>query len=139
MTNIGPTAYEVDSADLKKERCSTVVSYPAFYSLYVAGLSKTRAEKCISDFISPVVYNCNSLQSQGISSGNYFVSTQWMDVSAANLIPGSTYPVTVSILTRNRLLTATSESFRVTYSTSRKRALRAHKAFTGTFIAASEM
>ena len=124
VTNVGPTDYQVDAADLKKERCSTVVSYPAFYSLYVAGLFKTRAEKCISDFITPVVHTCSS---QGISSGNYFVSTQWMDVSAATLTAGTAYPVTVSILTRNKLLTATSESFKVTYTASRRRALRSRR------------
>ena len=125
VTNIGPVAYRVDPADLKKERCSSVVSNSAFYSLSAAGLMKTRSEKCISDYIAPLIYNCSY---EGISSGNYFVSTQWMDVSAATLTAGTTYPVTVTVLPHNKLLTATSNPIQVTYIGSRRRALRALKA-----------
>lgn len=124
VTNVGPVAYQVNPADLKKERCGEVVSYAAFYSLSVAGIVKSRSEKCISDSIDPVIYTCSS---EGISSGNYFVSTQWMDVSAATLITGTTYPVTVTILPNNKLLTVTSSPFQVTYTSSRRRALRALK------------
>eukprot|EP01036_Dinobryon_divergens_P022887 gene22887-31189_t len=124
VTNVGPVAYQVNPADLKKERCSAVVSYAAFYLLSVAGIVKSRSEKCIRDSIDPVIFTCSS---EGISSGNYFVSTQWMDVSAANLITGTAYPVTVTILPQNKLLTVTSSPFQVTYTSSRRRALRAFK------------
>ena len=125
VTNVGPSNYLVDSTSLKKEHCSDVVSYPSFYSISVGGIVMTSAEKCVSDSIDPVTYTCNN---PGVSHGNYFVSSQWIDLSKGTLTAGAGYDVTVSILTQNKLLTAVSDPFKVTFTTTRKRTLRSQKA-----------
>ena len=64
----------------------------------------------------------------GISSGNFFVSSQWLDVSGAGLVPGHTYSIIVTVVPQNALLTVESYPFSITYTLSRKRNLRDHKA-----------
>ena len=128
VTNVGELNYEVDPSHLRKEHCSDIESYPSFYSISVGGLVKTSSEKCVSDSNIPVSYTCSN---QGISKGNYFVSSQWIDLSQSVLTPGAGYDVTVSILyyPHKFLATAISDPFKVTFTTSRKRTLRSQKAY----------
>ena len=125
VTNLGASNYQVDQTDLKKEPCSDILSYPSFYTISIAGMVLTSSEKCVSDSIDPVTYTCNN---PGISPGNYFVSSQWIDLSKIALTSGAGYDITVSILNQNKLFTTVSDPFKVTFTTSRKRTLRSQKA-----------
>ena len=112
VENIGTGDFVVSpTTDLTTERCNkNVKSYPTFYSIKIANTVKTRSEKCVADTLNPK-YVCSSDTTQGISSQNYLVSHQYVDVSNSGLVPGQQYTVEVTVLPRNKFLSAVSSSF----------------------------
>jgi hypothetical protein len=126
VENIGDGDFVVSPSDLAFERCNkNIKSYPTFYSIKISNTVKTRSEKCVADTLNPS-YLCSSETTQGISSLNYLVSHQYVDVSNSGLVPGQQYTVEVTVLPRNILLSAVSSSFTITYTSgdTRRRNLR---------------
>jgi len=125
VTNVGSLPLLVNPNDLKQETCSNNVNvFPTFYQIDIGNTTKTRSEKCVSDSVAPISFTCNNM---GISPGNYFISTQWVDVSQSDLVAGHQYTVYVSALPRNPMLKAVSEPFTIIYSNTRRRNLRVHR------------
>jgi hypothetical protein len=134
VTNIGTLPLVIDATQLKEERCTATLSYPTFFKIHVSDSTKTRSEKCIGDTIAPQDYTCSSSSSMGLSPGNYFVSTLWMDVSQTTLVSGTAYPVVVDVLPKNTLLTSSSTPVSIIYSTSRRRNLRERRSSSSSYL-----
>eukprot|EP01035_Chromulina_nebulosa_P034400 gene34400-46148_t len=98
IENIGTLDFILNNqVDLTEDKCSKALVFKSFYKFYFANITKTRSENCIADVVSPIRYNCLA-KNQGISVNNFFISQQWMDVSAAQLVKGQSYNLAPSFL-----------------------------------------